>query len=220
MQMSRFYNSGKTRPYAYRKAQLIKLSDAVKKYEKQIHDALYSDLKKSPEECWVTETGFLLAEIRHTLKHLKSWMQPELVPTNLLNLPSKSYVLQEPLGVVLIISPWNYPFQLLMTPLAGAIAAGNCVMLKASEFAPAFGLITFGVIICGILLVVAAAFTQSMVAIVLAIVIAIVAVIAMALIHSALSGIYAAALYRYATDGKQTPGFDSKVLEGAFLPKK
>ena len=84
----------------------------------------------------------------------------------------------------------------------------------------AFGLITFGVIICGILLVVAAAFTQSIVAIVLAIVIAIVAVIAMALIHSALSGIYAAALYRYATDGKQTPGFDSKVLEGAFLPKK
>jgi aldehyde dehydrogenase (NAD+) len=137
MQMRQFYNSGKTKPFVFRKAQLLKLRDAVKKYEKQIHEALYTDLKKSPEECWVTETGFLLAEISHTLKHLKSWMQPELVPTNLLNLPSKSYVLQEPLGVVLIISPWNYPFQLLMTPLAGAIAAGNCVMLKASEFAPA-----------------------------------------------------------------------------------
>ena len=136
-QMRQFYNSGKTKPFAFRKAQLLKLRDAVKKYEKQIHEALYTDLKKSPEECWVTETGFLLAEISHTLKHLKNWMQPELVPTNLLNLPSKSYVLQEPLGVVLIISPWNYPFQLLMTPLAGAIAAGNCVMLKASEFAPA-----------------------------------------------------------------------------------
>ena len=137
LQMRQFYNSGKTKPFAFRKAQLLKLRDAVKKYEKQIHEALYTDLKKSPEECWVTETGFLLAEISHTLKHLKNWMQPELVPTNLLNLPSKSYVLQEPLGVVLIISPWNYPFQLLMTPLAGAIAAGNCVMLKASEFAPA-----------------------------------------------------------------------------------
>ena len=137
LQMRQFYNSGKTKPFAYRKAQLLKLRDAVKKYEKQIHEALFTDLKKSPEECWVTETGFLLAEISHTLKHLKNWMQPELVPTNLLNLPSKSYVLQEPLGVVLIISPWNYPFQLLMTPLAGAIAAGNCVMLKASEFAPA-----------------------------------------------------------------------------------
>ena len=136
-QMRQFYNLGKTKPFAFRKAQLLKLRDAVKKYEKQIHEALYTDLKKSPEECWVTETGFLLAEISHTLKHLKNWMQPELVPTNLLNLPSKSYVLQEPLGVVLIISPWNYPFQLLMTPLAGAIAAGNCVMLKASEFAPA-----------------------------------------------------------------------------------
>ena len=137
LQMRNYFNSGITKPYAFRKEQLKKLQAAVKKYEKQIHEALYTDLKKSPEECWVTETGFLLAEISHTLKHLKNWMQPELVPTNLLNLPSKSYVLQEPLGVVLIISPWNYPFQLLMTPLAGAIAAGNCVMLKASEFAPA-----------------------------------------------------------------------------------
>jgi len=137
MQMRHYYNSGKTKPYAFRKAQLIKLRDAVKKYEKQLHDALYSDLKKSPEECWVTETGFLISEISHTLKHLKNWMQPEMVSTNLLNVPSKSFVLQEPLGVVLIISPWNYPFQLLMTPLAGAMAAGNCIVLKSSEFAPA-----------------------------------------------------------------------------------
>ena len=137
MRMRDYFNSGLTKPFNFRKEQLKKLQAAVKKFEKPLHDALYNDLKKSPEECWVTETGFLLAEISHTLKHLKNWMQPELVPTNLLNLPSKSYVLQEPLGVVLIISPWNYPFQLLMTPLAGAIAAGNCVMLKASEFAPA-----------------------------------------------------------------------------------
>ncbi len=137
IQMRNYFNSGITKPYAFRTAQLKKLRDAVKQYEQQIHDALYTDLKKSPEECWVTETGFLLSEINNTLKHLKNWMQPELVSTNLLNLPSKSFVMQEPLGVVLIISPWNYPFQLLLTPLVGAIAAGNCVMLKASEFAPA-----------------------------------------------------------------------------------
>jgi len=137
MQMRRFFDNGITKPYAWRRAQLLKLKAAVWQYEKEIHEALYTDLKKSPEECWVTETGFLLAEISHTLKHLKGWMQPELVPTNLLNLPSKSFVLQEPLGVVLIISPWNYPFQLLLTPLVGAIAAGNSIVLKSSEFAPA-----------------------------------------------------------------------------------
>ena len=137
MQMRNYFNSSITKPYSFRKEQLKKLQSAVKKYETQIHDALYTDLKKSPEECWVTETGFLLAEISNILKHLKNWMQPERVPTNLLNLPSKSFVMQEPLGVVLIISPWNYPFQLLLAPLAGAIAAGNCVVLKSSEFAPA-----------------------------------------------------------------------------------
>lgn len=137
MQMRSYFESGATKPFAFRKEQLKKLQQAVKKYEQQLHQALYTDLKKSPEECWVTETGFLLSEINNILKHLKGWMQPEMVGTNLVNLPSKSFVLQEPLGVVLIISPWNYPFQLLMTPLAGAMAAGNCVVLKSSEFAPA-----------------------------------------------------------------------------------
>ena len=137
MQMRNYFDSGITKPYAFRKEQLNKLQAAVKKYEQQLHEALFTDLKKSPEECWVTETGFLLSEVSNILKHLKGWMQPESVSTNLLNLPSKSFVMQEPLGVVLIISPWNYPFQLLMTPLAGAMAAGNCVVLKSSEFAPA-----------------------------------------------------------------------------------
>jgi aldehyde dehydrogenase (NAD+) len=137
MQMRNYFNTGVTKPYAFRKEQLKKLQAAVKKYENQLHAALYTDLKKSPEECWVTETGFLLSEVSNILKHLKSWMEPELVSTNLLNIPSRSFVLQEPLGVVLIISPWNYPFQLLMTPLAGAMAAGNCMVIKSSEFAPA-----------------------------------------------------------------------------------
>ena len=137
IQMKSYFDSGVTRPYTFRKEQLKKLQDAVKKYESRLHKALYTDLKKSPEECWVTETGFLLSEVSNILKHLKNWMQPEMVSTNLLNIPSKSFVMQEPLGVVLIISPWNYPFQLLMTPMAGAIAAGNCAVLKSSEFAPA-----------------------------------------------------------------------------------
>ena len=137
--MRRFFDSGITKPYVFRKQQLVKLKAAISKYERALHEALYNDLKKSPEECWVTETGFLTAEISNTIKHLRQWMEPETASTNLLNLPSKSFILKEPLGVVLIIGPWNYPLQLLLTPLVGAIAAGNCAVLKASEFAPATG---------------------------------------------------------------------------------
>lgn len=131
-----YFLSGATRSYAFRKKQLELLKAAVLKYEQEIHEALYADLKKSAEESWVTETGFLISDINATLKGLRSWMQPERVPTNLLNLPSSSHILAEPLGVVLIIAPWNYPFQLMFAPLVGAIAAGNCAVLKPSEFAP------------------------------------------------------------------------------------
>lgn len=132
-----FYNKYNTRTYDFRKQQLQKLKGAVLYHEKDLYDALYSDLKKSAEESWVTEVGFLIAEINYTLKHLKNWMKPKKVATNLMNLPGKSFIYKEPLGVVLIIGPWNYPLQLLFTPLIGAIAAGNCVVLKPSEFAPA-----------------------------------------------------------------------------------
>ncbi|WP_460561203.1 aldehyde dehydrogenase [Ferruginibacter profundus] len=137
--MRSYFESGATKSYAFRKEQLQKLRTALLKYEAALHTALYTDLKKSPEECWVTETGFLLSEINATLKNLKKWMTDDLVSTNLLNVPSTSFVMKEPLGVVLIIGPWNYPLQLLFTPLVGAIAAGNCCVLKASEFAPATG---------------------------------------------------------------------------------
>jgi len=136
-QLRRFYNEHKTFSYEFRKQQLQKLKEAVLEHEKHLYDSLYNDLKKSVEESWVTEVGFLIAEINHTLKHLGKWMQPQKVPTNLMNLPSKSFVYKEPLGVVLIIAPWNYPLQLLFTPLIGAMAAGNCIVLKPSEFAPA-----------------------------------------------------------------------------------
>ena len=135
--MRRYFETGVTKPYAFRKQQLVKLKEAILEFEQPLHEALYADLKKSPEECWVTETGFLIAEINNIIKHLQQWMQPQGTGTNLLNLPSKSYVMQEPLGVVMVIGPWNYPLQLLFTPMAGAIAAGNCVVLKSSEFAPA-----------------------------------------------------------------------------------
>jgi aldehyde dehydrogenase (NAD+) len=135
--MRRYFETGATKPYVFRKQQLLALKQAVVAYEEEIYEALYTDLKKSKEECWVTENGFFLAELNDTLRNLRKWMEPEAVSTNLLNLPSSSRVLREPLGVVLAIGPWNYPFQLLFTPLLGAIAAGNCVVLKPSEFAPA-----------------------------------------------------------------------------------
>jgi aldehyde dehydrogenase (NAD+) len=135
--LRRYFDSGITRPYAFRAEQLRKLKAAIKKYEKEIEAVLYTDLKKTPEEFWVTETGLLMQEINHTMKHLKEWMQPEKVSTNLLNLPSSSCLYPSPLGVVLIIGPWNFPLQLMLIPVVGAIAAGNCVVMKPSEFAPA-----------------------------------------------------------------------------------
>ncbi len=131
------FSSGITRPYEFRKQQLLSLKKAIVKHEQALYDALYNDLRKSPEESWVTENGMVLSELNSALKKLSGWMKPEKVRTNLLNLPSSSRIMKEPLGVVMIIGPWNYPFQLLFNPLIGAIAAGNCVVLKPSEFAPA-----------------------------------------------------------------------------------
>src|SRR5687768_1539076 len=136
-QMQSFYASGATRGYAFRKQQLMQLKNALFRHEAALHAALYEDLKKSAEESWVTETGFLLSEINHAIKNVHKWMKPQKVATNLLNLPSRSYIYKEPLGVVLIVGLWNYPLQLLFAPLVGAIAAGNCVVLKPSEFAKA-----------------------------------------------------------------------------------
>lgn len=135
--MRDYFASGVTRSEAFRKEQLIALKHAIKKQEVAINEALYADLHKSPEEVWVAETGIVLEEINNALKNLSRWMRPQKVSTNLLNLPSSSRIEAEPLGVTLIIAPWNYPFQLLINPLVGAIAAGNCAVLKPSELAPA-----------------------------------------------------------------------------------
>lgn len=131
------YESGITRSYEFRVQQLQQLKAAILKYEQALYEALAVDLKKSKEESWVTEMGMVVAEINHTLKHLKKWMQPQKKATNLANIPSVSKVYAEPWGVVFIIAPWNYPVQLLLSPLVGAIAAGNVCVVKPSEFADA-----------------------------------------------------------------------------------
>ncbi|MES1215621.1 MAG: aldehyde dehydrogenase, partial [Bacteroidota bacterium] len=135
--MRNYFESGNTRSYAFRIEQLKKLKHVLLNHEKEIYDALYNDLKKSKEESYATELGLLLAEINVTIKNLRRWMQPQSAKTDLVNLPSRSKIYRDPLGVVLIIAPWNYPLQLLLIPLVGAIAGGNCVVLKPSELAPA-----------------------------------------------------------------------------------
>jgi aldehyde dehydrogenase (NAD+) len=136
LKLRSYYETGITRSYAFRIEQLKKFKAAVIKYQKEIEAALYADLKKSPEETYATETGLLLAELNTTIKHLRQWMQPERKSTNLVNLPSSSYIVKDPLGVVLIIGAWNYPLQLLLIPLVGAIAGGNCAVIKPSELSP------------------------------------------------------------------------------------
>jgi aldehyde dehydrogenase (NAD+) len=132
-----YFQTGATRPYAWRKQQLLALKRAILEHEQEIHAALHADLKKSPEEAYGTETGLVLAELNTTLKNLRKWMRPRSARTNLSNLPSSSRIYRDPVGVVLVISPWNYPFQLAFVPLLGAIAGGNCALVKPSELAPA-----------------------------------------------------------------------------------
>lgn len=132
-----FFMQGETHSYEFRKEQLKKLKQTILRYEEDIYAALYSDLKKSKEESYASEVGLLLSEINVALKNLRRWMQPQAAGTDLVNLPSKSKIYRDPLGVVLIISPWNYPLQLLLIPLVSAIAGGNCIVLKPSELAPA-----------------------------------------------------------------------------------
>jgi aldehyde dehydrogenase (NAD+) len=135
--LRQYFQSGATQPFSFRLLQLKRLKQLVLDNEHAIYKALHADLKKTDEDAWATEIGFFLSELNYTIEHLKGWMQPKSVPTNLTNMPSSSFTIQEPLGVVCIIAPWNYPFQLLFTPLIGAIAGGNCAVLKPSEFAPA-----------------------------------------------------------------------------------
>lgn len=130
----KFFLDQKTKDVGFRIESLKKLKNAIIKYEDAIYDALKKDLNKPKFEAYTTEIGFVLEEISYHLKHLKKWAKPTKVRTDLVNFYSRSYIVHEPFGVVLIIAPWNYPFQLLIDPLIGAISAGNCIMLKPANY--------------------------------------------------------------------------------------
>lgn len=132
-----YFQSGATLPLEFRLAQLRSLYRGIKRFEPQILEALRSDLGKSAEESYMSEIGMCLTEIRHTARHLREWSRPQRVPTPLMHFPGSSRIVREPRGVCLIIAPWNYPFLLAVGPMISAIAAGNCVTLKPSEYAPA-----------------------------------------------------------------------------------
>jgi len=116
---------------------LLDLRASILKHESLIMDAMQKDLGKSGMETYMTETGMVLEEITYTLKHLKHWMKDKVVPTPLAQFHSKSFVSPEPYGVALLMSPWNYPLQLCLAPVVGAISGGNCVMVKPSAYSAA-----------------------------------------------------------------------------------
>ncbi|OYP52051.1 aldehyde dehydrogenase [Lachnotalea glycerini] len=131
-----YFNTYKTYSIPFRMEQLVKLKNAIQRYERSIMKALYKDLGKSGFEAYATEIGFTLKSITDTLKHLNNWTKEEPVKTPYYLLPAQSKLVYEPYGTVLIMAPYNYPFQLLIEPLIGAISAGNCVILKPSELTP------------------------------------------------------------------------------------
>ncbi len=135
-QQRRFYCKGITRKLDFRIEQLNRLHAAVKKKEPVILEALRNDLNKSEFEGYLTEIGLIYDEIKHAARRLPRWARPQKVPTPFYHFWSRSRIYSEPYGVCLIIAPWNYPFQLAISPLIGAMAAGNCAVVKPSELAP------------------------------------------------------------------------------------
>ena len=131
-----YFRSGATLPLCFRRQMLRKLSNAMHEYEKPLAEALWTDLHKSYEEAYLTELSIVYGEIRNHLRHLSSWAKPERKSSPLAILPASSHIIKEPLGNTLIIAPWNYPVQLLLNPLVGAISAGCTAMLKPSPYVP------------------------------------------------------------------------------------
>ncbi|WP_158978115.1 aldehyde dehydrogenase [Cellulophaga sp. L1A9] len=131
-----FFKSQQTKSISFRKEYLKKLMSAIEKYEDEICDAIFLDFKKPKFETILTETQFVLAELNTAIKKLNSWAKPTRKSTSWANWPSSDYIYKEPYGTVLIIAPWNYPFQLAIAPLIGALAAGNTAVIKPSEITP------------------------------------------------------------------------------------
>ncbi|CAL9663687.1 4,4'-diaponeurosporen-aldehyde dehydrogenase [Streptomyces sp. enrichment culture] len=136
--LRRTFRSGRTKPVEWRTAQLRRLRDMVAENGPELAAALHADLGKSSTEAYRTEIDFTVREIDHTLDHLDDWLRPEPAPVPAhLGADARAWTQYDPLGVVLVIAPWNYPAQLLLTPMIGALAAGNAVVAKPSELAPA-----------------------------------------------------------------------------------
>ncbi|MBT3934093.1 MAG: aldehyde dehydrogenase [Bacteroidetes bacterium] len=131
-----FFSSLKTKSYHFRIEQLKKLKKAILLHEDFIYDALKTDLGKSKQEAYYTEVGLVLDELDFHIKNLKDWMSAKKAPTPLKLWPSSSKIYHEPLGISLIMAPWNYPFQLLINPLIGCISAGCCAIVKPSPYTP------------------------------------------------------------------------------------
>ncbi len=128
-----FFQTDATKPLAFRKEQLLKLKRILQENEEAMADAIHKDFKKSAFDCYTNELGLLYLDIKEAVKNLKKWAGPKRQWSNLINFPSKNYIIREPFGVSLIIGAWNYPFQLSFAPVIAAIAAGNTVILKPSE---------------------------------------------------------------------------------------
>ena len=131
-----FFQTQSTKDIKFRKKYLKALKKSIKKHESGILDALKSDLGKNKVEAYATEVGFVMKELSYIIKELKNWAKTKSVTTPMMQFPAKSFIKYEPYGTVLIIGPFNYPFQLVMSPLIGALAAGNCAVVKPSEMTP------------------------------------------------------------------------------------
>jgi len=135
-QQRHFFSTHQTRDVSFRIANLKKFKTAIQQYESKLANAFWIDLHKSYEETYLTEIGIVLSEIDFQIKHLANWAKPQKVKTPFFLLPSSSFIITEPLGVALIMAPWNYPFMLLMNSVVGAISAGCCAILKPSPYTP------------------------------------------------------------------------------------
>ena len=131
-----FYATGTTRDVKWRKQQLKAYLAGLQKWEKPLCDALWENLHKCYEEAYLTEIGLVYGEINEAIKKVGRWARRRCKPTPLTVMPSSSYIVREPLGCTLIVSPWNYPVQLLLNPLVGAISAGCTAIHKPSPYVP------------------------------------------------------------------------------------
>ena len=130
------FKKGKMQSVEARQKNLLKLKHALLSYEHELYNALYEDLGKSEFESFETEFGILMMEINEAVKHCKAWSRCKRVGTPLMLMPSSSMIQPEPLGVVLVMSPWNYPLQLSIAPLVASMSAGNCTLIKPSSYSP------------------------------------------------------------------------------------